>query len=38
MHTPVETLDYEDVRKTARLLAKFISELDQEFVEGLKCF
>lgn len=38
MHTPVETLNYEDVRKTARLLAQFISELDQEFVEGLKCF
>ncbi len=38
MHTAVETLNYEDVRKTARLLAKFISELDQEFVEGLKCF
>ena len=38
MHTAVETLDYDDVRKTARLLAQFISELDQEFVEGLKCF
>jgi endoglucanase len=38
MHTPVETLDYEDVRKTGRLLARFIAELDQEFVEGLKCF
>lgn len=38
MHTPVETLDYEDVRKTARLLAQFIAELDHEFVEGLTCF
>jgi len=38
MHTPVETLDYQDIQKTARLLAKFISEIDQEFVEGLMCF
>jgi len=38
MHTPVETLNWDDVRKTARLLAQFIAELDQEFVEGLKCF
>ncbi|NMB39565.1 MAG: M42 family metallopeptidase [Firmicutes bacterium] len=38
MHTPVETLDYEDVRKTARLLTQFIAELDWEFVEGLPCF
>ncbi len=38
MHTPVETLDYEDVRKTGRLLAMFIAELDYEFVEGLRCF
>lgn len=38
MHTPVETLDYNDIRKTARLLAQFIAELDHEFVEGLTCF
>ena len=38
MHTPVETVDYTDVIRTGRLLALFIAELDQEFVEGLKCF
>lgn len=38
MHTPVETLDYEDVKQAARLLALFISELDDDFVEGLRCF
>ncbi len=38
MHTPVETLDYGDIRKTARLLAQFIAELDWKFVEGLGCF
>ncbi len=38
MHTPVETLDYDDVQKTGRLLALFIAELDYTFVEGLQCF
>ncbi len=38
MHTPVETLDYEDVQRTGRLIAIFISELESEFVEGLRCF
>lgn len=38
MHTPVETLNYEDVQKSGRLLAQFIMELDHEFVEGLRCF
>lgn len=38
MHTPVETLDYQDIRQTARLIAAFISKLDHKFVEGLKCF
>jgi len=38
MHTPVETLDYGDVKKAARLIALFIAELDEEFVEGLRCF
>lgn len=38
MHTPIETLDYEDVKKTGRLMAMFIAGLDNEFVEGLTCF
>ncbi|NMB00955.1 MAG: M42 family metallopeptidase [Firmicutes bacterium] len=38
MHTPVETLDYEDVKRTGRLMAMFIAGLDTEFVEGLTCF
>ncbi len=38
MHTPIETLDYEDVKHTGRLMALFIAGLDYEFVEGLRCF
>ena len=38
MHTPIETLDYEDVKRTGRLMAMFIAGVDNEFVEGLTCF
>src|SRR5690554_2415926 len=38
MHTPIETIDYEDVKRTGRLMAMFIAGLDKEFVEGLTCF
>ncbi len=38
MHTPIETLDYEDVKRTGKLMALFIAGLDNEFVEGLTCF
>lgn len=38
MHTPVELLEYGDVEKTGQLLALFISSVDNEFVEGLRCF
>lgn len=38
MHTPIETLDYEDVKRTGRLMAMFIAGIDNEFVEGLTCF
>jgi putative aminopeptidase FrvX len=38
MHTPVETLDYQDIQRTGRLMALFIAGLDHEFVEGLTCF
>ena len=35
---PIETLDYEDVKRTGRLMAMFIAGVDNEFVEGLTCF
>jgi endoglucanase len=36
MHTPVEMIQVKDVERTARLLADFISNLDDEFMENLK--
>lgn len=38
MHTPVEMLDLADVETAGRLMALFISEMDVEFVEGLRCY
>ena len=38
MHTSVETISYQDIKRAGRLLARFIRELDAEFVEGLQCF
>ncbi len=38
MHTPVETLDWGDVKKAGRLLALFISKVTPDWVEGLRCF
>lgn len=38
MHTSVETLDFEDVRLTGVLLARFIAKIDAAFVEGLTCY
>ena len=38
MHTPIETISYDDVKQTGRLMALFIAGLDHEFVEGLTCF
>ena len=38
MHTSVETLDLDDIKTAAKLLAQFIARIDSEFVEGLKCF
>lgn len=35
MHTPVETVAVKDVERAARLLAAFISELDEAFYESL---
>lgn len=38
MHTTVETLSLEDIKLSGRLMALFISSLDENFVEGLKCY
>ncbi|MGM0368879.1 MAG: M42 family metallopeptidase [Bacillota bacterium] len=38
MHTSVETISYQDIKRAGRLLARFIRDLDDEFVEGLQCF
>ncbi|KXG74234.1 putative aminopeptidase YsdC [Fervidicola ferrireducens] len=38
MHTTVETLSLEDIKLGGRLLALFISSVDEKFVEGLKCY
>ena len=38
MHSTVETLKLEDVKRCAELLSIFISRLDSKFQEDLKCF
>ncbi|MFO7819133.1 MAG: M42 family metallopeptidase, partial [Halanaerobacter sp.] len=38
MHTSVETISLKDIKRAGRLLARFIREIDAEFVEGLECF
>jgi len=38
MHTTVEMLKLEDIKRLAELLSIFISELDTPFEESLKCF
>ncbi len=35
MHSPIETLDLKDIERTGRLLAHFISVLDDEFIDYL---
>jgi endoglucanase len=35
MHTPVEIVALKDIRRTARLLAEFITRLDIEYMETL---
>lgn len=35
MHTPVETVSLKDVERTGRLLAHFITRLDQDFLDSL---
>lgn len=36
MHTPVEMLQIRDIQRTARLLANFISQLDDKFMDTLQ--
>ena len=38
MHTTVETLKLGDIKRLAELLSIFISQLDSQFLEDLKCF
>ncbi|WP_408956507.1 M42 family metallopeptidase [Natroniella sp. ANB-PHB2] len=38
MHTSVETVSLNDIKRGARLLAQLLRELEGEFVEGLRCF
>ncbi|TDX51683.1 M42 family metallopeptidase [Orenia marismortui] len=38
MHTSVETVSLDDIKRGARLLAHFIAEINADFVEGLRCF
>jgi putative aminopeptidase FrvX len=38
MHTTVEVLKLEDIKRLAELLSVFISQLDSQFQEDLKCF
>lgn len=38
MHTSVETINLDDVKNSARLLAHFIASLDDEDLEGFLCF
>jgi endoglucanase len=35
MHTPVEIISMKDVKRTGRLLAEFITELDEDFMDTL---
>ena len=35
MHSPVETLDLNDIKRTGRLLAQFIASLDAEFMSAI---
>ncbi len=38
MHTAVETLSFDDVQNAGILLASFIADIDQAFVEDLICY
>ena len=36
MHTPVEVVSVKDIRRAGRLLAEFVAQLDQQFMNKLK--
>ena len=38
MHTTVEVLKLDDIKRLAELLSVFISQLDSKFLEDLRCF
>ncbi len=38
MHTSIETINIEDIKASARLLARFISDISQDNLEGLLCY
>lgn len=38
MHTSIETINIEDIKMTAKLLARFIYDISQESLEGLLCY
>ena len=35
MHTPVETVSLKDIRRVGRLMAEFITDLDDDFFDRL---
>lgn len=38
MHTSIETINLEDIKSSAKLLARFISSITQDNLEGLLCY
>ncbi|NBI06591.1 M42 family metallopeptidase [Senegalia massiliensis] len=38
MHTSVETINIDDIKNTAKLIARFISEIDSNNLEGYLCY
>lgn len=38
MHTSVEMLSLDDIKRSGQLLAQFVARIDSDFVEGLKCY
>jgi endoglucanase len=35
MHTPVEMISMKDIQRTGRLLAEFVAQLDENFMDKL---
>lgn len=38
MHTSIETINVEDIKETGKLLARFITDISQDNLEGLLCY